>query len=385
MIARSLFTALVLVISITPAFAAGSTHVQPILFGALDGPSMVQITLPKNVLEVGGQTMVVSSSNEAINSSVREIDEELMATAIIDASPEVAKTVPRTNIASIRDGSYGTFFQPVTARSHRFLFRLPRTVTPNTLTVRLQSGRLDHLRVRIGASENNLREAFVGDAPSQTIMLSGEETSFVELTMDVSAGVLQIEELSLTQINHIVEFRAIPDLSYSLYYGPFVRTPYLPRDTSTRVIGTVRGSLGPDTTTDSVEDYDGIPSARDNCPASWNKIQEDVDADGIGDACDNCARISNPLQEDAESNGIGDPCDDIDKDGAINSTDNCPSMSNHLQEDEDKDGIGNVCDKGDNRFTADKPWIFWTVLSGIVVVLSGLTGFVLIRSKPGRE
>ncbi|MEQ1501369.1 MAG: lysyl oxidase family protein [Myxococcota bacterium] len=94
------------------------------------------------------------------------------------------------------------------------------------------------------------------------------------------------------------------------------------------------------------EDGDGIEDPGDNCVASANPDQLDVDADGIGDACDaltdvdvdgindnvdNCVAFANPDQSDVDLDGFGDGCD------------NCPSLSNADQFDDDTDGIGNAC------------------------------------------
>ncbi|WP_029036574.1 T9SS type A sorting domain-containing protein [Salinimicrobium xinjiangense] len=50
----------------------------------------------------------------------------------------------------------------------------------------------------------------------------------------------------------------------------------------------------------------------------------DIDGDGILNAVDNCVATPNPDQADLNENGIGDVCDDDDGDGIINYDDNCP-------------------------------------------------------------
>ena len=70
------------------------------------------------------------------------------------------------------------------------------------------------------------------------------------------------------------------------------------------------------------QDEDGVPDGADNCPATANPEQTDVNEDGIGDACqtldqdgdevaddpDNCPTIYNPDQTDTNSDGLGDAC-----------------------------------------------------------------------------
>ena len=69
-------------------------------------------------------------------------------------------------------------------------------------------------------------------------------------------------------------------------------------------------------------DNDGVPDDTDNCPATANLDQSDLDDDGIGDACDN----------------------DLDGDGVGNGTDNCSTTPNADQRDADADLIGDECD-----------------------------------------
>ncbi len=96
-------------------------------------------------------------------------------------------------------------------------------------------------------------------------------------------------------------------------------------------------------------DADGVDSATDNCPATFNPLQADCNSDGIGDACnlsgpagadgdrdgvcdavDNCAAVPNIDQGDCNHNLVGDMCEaatsnrDDDRDGVCNAVDSCP-------------------------------------------------------------
>src|SRR5262249_6516355 len=61
-------------------------------------------------------------------------------------------------------------------------------------------------------------------------------------------------------------------------------------------------------------DADGVPDARDNCPAVANPDQRDTDGDGIGDACDpcpadaSCRPVTTPRWR---GGGNGGPADDL--------------------------------------------------------------------------
>jgi YVTN family beta-propeller protein len=76
-------------------------------------------------------------------------------------------------------------------------------------------------------------------------------------------------------------------------------------------------------------DSDGEPDLIDNCPATSNSDQNDVDLDGLGDACD----------DDDDDDGIPDTVEgggDADGDGIINSADT----------DSDGDGISDTTEAG---------------------------------------
>jgi len=80
----------------------------------------------------------------------------------------------------------------------------------------------------------------------------------------------------------------------------------------------------------------------------------DADSDGVYDAVDNCPNTYNPLQEDTDSDDIGNPCDqctDTDGDTYGNpgfsantcTVDNCPTVFNPDQMDSNGDDIGDAC------------------------------------------
>ncbi len=106
------------------------------------------------------------------------------------------------------------------------------------------------------------------------------------------------------------------------------------------------------------QDGDGAPDDADNCPATANPDQADLDGDAAGDACDPdddgdgvpdetdvCPLLADPDQADLDLDGEGDACDaDDDNDGLPDATDNCPARANPDQADTDADGVGDRCD-----------------------------------------
>ncbi|MFP9099831.1 hypothetical protein ACLI09_12315, partial [Flavobacterium sp. RHBU_24] len=88
-------------------------------------------------------------------------------------------------------------------------------------------------------------------------------------------------------------------------------------------------------------DGDGITNDVDNCPFTFNPLQEDGDHDGVGDICDNCPTTPNPRQYDEDHDGIGDR---YTENGVLYGCDNCNLVPNNDQANSDTDDIGDVCD-----------------------------------------
>ncbi len=71
---------------------------------------------------------------------------------------------------------------------------------------------------------------------------------------------------------------------------------------------------------------------------------QDLDGDAVEDAVDNCRATPNPSQADLDGDGGGDACDgDRDGDGIADNADNCPEVANADQRDDDEDGRGDAC------------------------------------------
>ncbi len=172
-----------------------------------------------------------------------------------------------------------------------------------------------------------------------------------------------------------VTFATQTDTSNNVFTIPGTDTQFIVYYIDPLCDGDGDGQVGEDLFSNA--DGDGLAFATDNCPFTYNNLQEDTDGDGTGDACDNCPLVSNPGQDDADADGLGDACefDDVDGDGAENSLDNCPDIynpaqnasacpantdtdddgfsdsrdncalvANPLQENVDRDSLGDACD-----------------------------------------
>jgi hypothetical protein len=238
----------------------------------------------------------------------------LMPRAVFDTSPQAADTVPKTSIGALHDGDYGTYFQPVTGREHLMLFHFTEPVAPTSLLLDTSDASIDSVRVRLGSSPSSLKDATEGSAVGRSITLSGEQGRYVEVRIRLSQGVLRIAELQLLSSRKRVVFTALPREQYRLLYGalpPITVVPPYMRDELTDTV--TEALLGPPENITLAErtDFDGIPDAKDNCPAAYNPEQLDDDEDKVGDACDNCLGLDNPEQDPSV-------CADDDHDGVWN-------------------------------------------------------------------
>lgn len=348
---------------------------------ALSAPRSILVELDAEATAQPGLPFRIINSANTATATIRMDDlENILPQATFVSVPLAADTVPRTTVEMLRDSDLSTAFQPVTAETVTFLLRFASDVTPRVLEYEMESGTVEYATVRIGPDAESLRNAFVGTPSHNRIDLSGERARVFEVTLTIRQGVPKIREIFLLQPRSRLLFRAVPNQSYRLLYGAgeYVDGPH---DNTLKDRDSVIATVGPGRRPSEAElgDHDGVNEA-DNCPLHWNPKQEDADGDGIGNVCDNCD-VPNPDQTDENRNGAGDICEDPDGDGWINAEDNCPQVENYAQEDEDQDGRGNVCDNDDNRFSANKPWLLWTAMIMIILVLAGLGTAVMRRTK----
>jgi hypothetical protein len=172
---------------------------------------------------------------------------------------------------------------------------------------------------------------------------------------------LRITELDLKQTNlknnftQGLRFLARPGREYEVYFNP---------DRETDISLGEAGNLRDDKEVKRIQNYSTLV----------NSIYQeaDIDRDSIPDRLDNCVKVANADQEDIDGNGRGDVCDDFDRDGVINSEDNCPDKPNKRQKDTDNDGIGDECDSEESRITEKYPWLPWTGMGLVMLVIGGL-------------
>ncbi len=330
----------------------------------LDAHALLERIQGYGIFDSHGNSVPMNQINESVN---------LLRDAVIDEVPAPAATLPMTRIKEMLDGNPETAFQPQTSKEVTFRFHFPIAVAPTNLVFQIASGRVEHIRVRIGKSAASLHDAFVGTPWGTDVVLSGELTNYMEVTLRTEQGVLRIAEAQLLVPSTKLLIRAQPNEHYVLRYGTHDVVKALDHTVFTDIhaedahLGPVRLMAGtPDI------DHDGISDTLDNCPTISNSAQSDRDGDTIGDACDNapsvpntkqndqdkdgigdgqdnCPFTENPDQQDNDFNGIGWACDDADGDGVMNSKDNCVGLANADQRDLNHNGVGDLCEDDRDR------------------------------------
>ena len=183
--------------------------------------------------------------------------------------------------------------------------------------------------------------------PINTSVLSSTVTDLVKITQadyDKVTGSLRVQATSSDEVN-VPTLSALGHGDLALSATPPVQELTIPASEPPAFV-TVHSTAG-GTDTEAVHvicsdtDADCIADAVDNCPLTFNPLQEDGDVDGVGDVCDNCPVTSNPGQEDGDSDGVGDVCDNctLVANGPL-----IPDAGGNSQLDTDSDGFGNMCD-----------------------------------------
>ena len=224
-------------------------------------------------------------------------------------------------------------------------------------------------------ADNGQRKIIVAErAISSSVVVFPETvTSRFEITLTYTQP-LRINEVRVVQdaventVQRSLRFLAQPEYAYLVYYNP---------DRTYKADTTEAGNLS---NNEGVVRFSAISPQ-----VNTVYTKADVDEDGISDVIDNCPATENRDQEDLDENGIGDVCDDFDRDGVLNADDNCPSYPNVNQRDEDGDEMGDVCDDAESRITERYVWVPWVGMGIALAVLVGLFALVGLKSKPNNE
>ncbi len=99
------------------------------------------------------------------------------------------------------------------------------------------------------------------------------------------------------------------------------------------------------------DDGDGVPTAVDNCPFTWNPTQLDSDGDGFGNACDDC--VSDPNKRVPGICGCGVSDVDSDGDGVADCEDGCPDDPDKTDPGICGCGVSDTDSDGDGFFDCD--------------------------------
>ncbi|MBI2098647.1 MAG: thrombospondin type 3 repeat-containing protein [Candidatus Wildermuthbacteria bacterium] len=296
---------------------------------------------------------------------------------------ELPITISATNQSAIdsarmidRDAqTYTAFALPEeTQGSVRIVVASARTITSSSLTLLLDSHVALPTSIEIRAQVDSANDIVLAKTPMRQTTVHFPRTTSARWTITLTyAQPLRISELKLAQENaartssHALRFLAQPGHSYQIYFNP---DRYV--SPAVREAGNLADNQG----------VLNLPS-----PPSQTNVyykQADVDADGVPDILDNCVATSNTDQADVNSNGRGDACDDFDRDGIINSQDNCPSDPNRGQTDVDADGIGDACDMEESRLTERYKWLPWIGIAFAaltLIVLFALTARATMRKR----
>lgn len=373
--------------------------------------------------------IIEREGNEIPFTLITKTEEEIASQGEIIMASSVRSPAEGLNFEPIRmlDKNPATFYEndyKIDPKTARFIIDLKRKALTKKLVI-LSTDPL-HTWTSIQVEGSNDLKNWEIIKPRVTIPFSPRrevaypESFFRYLKFDFEhTGSLRIHEIEIYTASEVfLLFLAEKDKSYKLYYGnELAEMPSYKVNLSLETA--FWGFLGeqfPNPKGKADYDKDGILNQFDNCPFHFNPEQKDKDDDGIGDSCDNCPNFKNPSQLDNNNNGIGDICEDDDKDGVLNLLDNCVNYSNPDQKDENKNGmgdacedfdndriindkdncindfnpdqadkdrdkIGDACDPVDDRWTEKYPWLLWSVIGTMIIIIAILSYRLLKKLK----